>query len=182
MKRKKIYPFFFLALLFALFATSSIPYLKFLPFAPFLVIVCTSQGLLRSLWIAALCGLIMDLMGSDLPFGIHALNYTLTTLLIYRYRRSFVEKPIGLSSFTFFFSLFSTGIQLGSLFLFGKFIPLTLKGLVSDLLIMPLVDALYAFLWFSTPIFLYNFIKRQWFRFLFFRKETKRKIKEEVKS
>ena len=175
MKYKKLFPFFLISLFFTLLATSLFPYVKWLSFAPFLVITYSSRPLIPSLWIAAFSGLIMDILSQDNPFGLHCLNYVLTTLLIHRYRHYFVDRAIGLASYTFLFSSISTLIQfLGHCF-FASPIPITLIGCITDFICLPLLDALYSFIWFSCPLFMYNLIKKYWIRFLFFRKEFRRK-------
>jgi hypothetical protein len=180
-KQKKILPFFFLALFFALFSREIFPGIRWLPFAPFLAILCTSRPFLSCLWIGALSGLIMDLLGSELPLGLHALTYALTILILFRYHHYFVDKAIGLVSLTFLFSLLATIIQLGELLLLGLTIPLTFSGIVSDFFFIPLLDALYGFLFFSCPSFLFRFLKKQWPRFLLFKERFKSR-KEELST
>lgn len=174
MRQGKIWPFFLIALFCQCFLTG----VGILAFAPFLAIVYNRQAFIPSLWTAALTGLIVDLLSASLPFGIHALNYTLTTALLYRYRHYFVDKPIGLALFTGVFSLLSTTFRCLLLLLFGSDLPLNPLGLATDFLLMPLLDGLYALLCFSFSILLYQFLRKQWFRFLFFKKETKKKSEE----
>lgn len=174
MRRGKIWPFF----LIALFCQCCLTPIGILAFAPFLAIIYNRKAFIPSLWITALTGLIVDLLSASLPFGIHALNYMLTTALLYRYRHYFVDKPIGLASFTGVFSLLSTAVGCLLLLLFGSDLPMTPLGLATDFLLMPLLDGFYALLCFSFPILLYQFLRKQWFRFLFFKKETKKKNEE----
>ena len=148
MKQIKLWPYFLIALFFgALF-----PSVRILAFAPFLTMTYSRLNLTKSLWVAAFSGLIIDLLSSSLPFGIHSLDYTLVTLLLHRYRNYFVDKPIGLASFTWIFSLLSTAIQTVLFLLFGTKLPFTLQGTITDFLAFPLFDALYAFLGFSCPM------------------------------
>jgi rod shape-determining protein MreD len=173
---------FSLACFFALFGTALTQEIKLLAFSPFLALLYNRFPLLTSLWIASLCGLIVDLLSSEFRLGLHALNYCLTTLLLYRQKRHFVEdKPLALSLFTFLISIASTVVQLLLVSIFDRALPLSGKMLLTDLAIMPLCDALYAFLWFSCPIMLYLHIKKVgwkafWARFTksfrFFSKES----------
>lgn len=178
MKKKKLYPFFLISLFFALFGSALFPPFRFHPFAPFLALYFSHYPYSSSLWIATSCGLLFDLIATASPFGLSALSYVGATLFLYRFRTYFVEKAIGLASFTFLFSLISTAISLALFPLFGMFFPITLKGIFSDLFLMPLFDALCSFLWFSCPILAYHLGKRFYFRFLFLYKEFKKKRKK----
>jgi rod shape-determining protein MreD len=97
-------------------------------------------------------GAILDLFSND-PMGVHALNYTLIALTLYRYKRFFsYEQPFHLGLFTFFVSFTSTLLQIFLLFLFDRRIPFTGEWVFGDLLIMPIADALYAIVWFAYPL------------------------------
>lgn len=181
MKKYPLWPFFLISLFFTFYSSALLPGYTFIPFAPFLTIAFNRYPLTRALYLAAGCGLIMDLLSTLAPFGFHALVYVIATFCLYRFRLFFVEKALGVSSFTVLFSVISTLVERLLLNLFGITIPFTWKGAATDFLIMPLLDGFYAFLWFSCPLMLYYFLRRQWFRFLFFRKETKKKNKEPVK-
>jgi len=175
-QKQVIYPFFFIALFFSL--TSMVPVTAF---APFLAMATYRYTLPGSLWAAAFCGLILDLLSSA-PFGIFTLCYVAVTFLIYRYRIYFVEKPIGLASLAMIFSILSSLVTRIFFFLSGIVLPLTFKSTVTDFFLMTLLDGAYTLLCFSLPLILYRFMRRQWFNFLFFRKETKKKEEEELKS
>lgn len=117
----------------------------------------------------------MDILSQDNPFGLHALNYVLTTVIIYRYRHYFVDRAVGLASYTFLFSFVSTLLQFLGLCFFATTIPMSMIGLTTDFICLPILDALYGFIWFSCPLIMYKLIKKYWIRFLFFIKETRRK-------
>ncbi len=152
---------FFLASSVALFGTAFAPHLKLLAFAPFLAILYNRLTFLPCLWIASLCGLLLDLLSSEFRFGIQALNFGLTSVLLYQQKRHFVEdKPLALSLFTLLISVISTIVHLVLISLFDRPLPLSIKLFATDLMIMPLADAVYAFVWFSCPILLYLHIKK----------------------
>ena len=119
----------------------------------------------------------MDLL-TDRPFGLYALNLTVVTFLFYRLRIYFIDKPIGLASYTIILSLATTLFSRILFSLYGKSLPLTFKGVATDFLLMPLADGLYAILCFSLPLILYRFGKELYSRFLFMREESKKKVKE----
>jgi cell shape-determining protein MreD len=94
----------------------------------------------------------IDLLSDD-PIGVHALNYTITALFLFRFRKYFLyDHPLHLSLFTILVSFCSTLLQLFLLFLFDRRIPFTGQWAFGDLLAMPLADALYALVWFALPL------------------------------
>lgn len=175
-QKQVIWPFFFIALLMTLMSPWPLTF-----FAPFLAMVYYRHSMIGSLWIAAGCGIFIDLLSSIL-LGIYTLNYVAISFFLFRYRIYFVEKPMGLASLTFIFSILSTLVTRIFFLFVGITLPFTLKGGLTDFLLLPLVDGVYALLFFSCPLILYRLARRQWFRFLFFRKETKKKREEELKS
>ena len=100
--------FFFIALIFAVLAASFFPTWRCSPFAPLIPLVLARYSLAKSLWAALFIGLCMDLITSSAPFGLYSLCFTLTSAFLYKHRRHFfIDKAIGLPSFTFFGSLLS---------------------------------------------------------------------------
>lgn len=163
---------FFLGLFAALFGTAFMPRIHLLAFAPFLAIVYTRKSFPASLWWAFICGIIIDLLSSELRFGINAINYCLATVLIYRQKKHFFDdKPMALSLFTALVSSVSTLLHIAFLYSFDKKIPLNWMTAVTSLIGMPIADAIYAFVWFTCPIKLYMHIKRIGFKALFRRQK-----------
>src|ERR1700722_1061302 len=107
-----VFPFL-LALLFAVCGTVFLPRVHLLAFSPFLGLLYNKCSFIKALWISSLCGLVIDLLSSEFRFGIHALNCCLTTLLLYKQKRHFVEdRSLALSLFTVLISIVSTILQL----------------------------------------------------------------------
>ena len=159
---------FFLSLFFAICGTAILPHIRLLSFSPFLALLYNRCSFHKSLWIASLCGLSIDLFSSEFRLGIHALNYCLTTFLLYNQKQHFFEdKPLALSLFTALISVVSTIMQLLLISIFDRALPLSFKLFYIDLIIMPLADGLYAFLWFSCPIMLYLHFKKIGWRAFF---------------
>ncbi|MDJ0652264.1 MAG: hypothetical protein QNJ27_04600 [Simkaniaceae bacterium] len=172
MKQQKTWPFFLIALFFAL--TSFFP---ILPFSPYLAILYWRSKWMKALWVSILCGFILDLFSTS-PFGLRALQLLLVTISLYSFRIYFVDKSSGLASYTALISLGSTLISRLLLTLYDPGLPFTFKGLITDFLLMPLADALYAFLFFSCPLIFYRLLRKLYFHFTFLKKEThKRKEK-----
>lgn len=164
---QKTWPFFLVALFFLFAAPFSI-----LPFSPYLAILYRRSSFIKSLWIAALCGMLMDLL-TDRPFGLYALNLTVVTFLFYRLRIYFVDKSIGLASYTAILSLSATLFSRILFSLYGQTLPLTFKGIATDFLVMPLADSLYGVLCFSLPLSVYRLGKRLYFRYLTMREDQR---------
>ncbi len=124
-------------------------------FAPLITKSYFEKNLEKSLYTALLYGAIVDLFSSQTHFGITIINYTLTTLLIHRLKwRLNPHKIYSIFIFTLIFSFTSTTISL-----LISDLPFELK---EGLLVSPLLDALYAFIWFSCPQLIYDRCNIQW--------------------
>ena len=114
-------------------------------FAPYLVLVFYKRSRFVSLWCAIGCGLVIDLLSSSPHFGLTALNYTLASWILYGQTLNFFEdKVFTLPLMTAFFAILSTIISVTIAFFFAEPIHLSLHWLLTDLIAMPLFDALYA--------------------------------------
>lgn len=163
---------FFLALFVALFGSAFLPSLHLMAFSPFLALVYQKKRFVYSLWIALGCGLIMDLLTSQTRFGLVAINYLTTTLILQRQKRHFFEdRSLALCLFTFIISAVSTLIQGIFLIIAGETLQLSGKFFFTDLVLMPLFDALYALVWFIGPMKLVHYIQKTGFKKLFFKED-----------
>jgi len=164
---------FGLALFATLFTSVFFPHLRLLAFAPFLAIVYMRKSFVTSLWIAALCGLLLDLFSSQLRFGLYALNFSLITFLIYHQKRHFFDdKSFTLSLFTALLSCLSSSLLLLLICLFDKKFPFNWTLLLTDIIGMSIIDAIYAFLWFTCLIKLYYQLRQHGWRIFLFKKRT----------
>lgn len=133
-----------------------------LAFAPFLALLSLYRPLPRALHWSCFAGLLIDILSYD-PFGIHALNYTLSSLFCYRWRRRFsAEIPLQFALYTAIFSAISTILQTLMLFLFDRRISFQGIWWITDWPFLPICDALYALLWFAGPLALYRILRRTW--------------------
>lgn len=161
MTKKPLWVYLSLACIFLWVGTAFFPHFRVWPFAPFLAVLFHRTTFLSALWSSFLCGLCMDLLSTQFPFGLLALSHATTTLFLYGQKRHFFEdKPIAFSIYSAFISAFLSFF----LILFSSFsekqVPLTPSLFFSDLLIMPFLDAFYAFIWFTVPCALYTYAKR----------------------
>jgi rod shape-determining protein MreD len=144
--------FFFYTLCLALLFPPLFPNLRLLFFAPFLVITFYNENKNSSVRFALLSGLIIDLLSGQMRLGVQGLNYCITTLCLYPYKRHFFEDSIStFPIMTFLFSVLSTLIQIPLLSIFGTGLPLSANWIWNDLIVMPLIDALYAAFAFTLP-------------------------------
>jgi rod shape-determining protein MreD len=152
---------FFIALSVALFGTVFFPSIHLFAFAPFLALTFMRTTFLTSLWIAASSGLIMDLLTSQMRFGIHSLCYSLLVLLIYHQKRHFfADKPLALSLYTLVISIAATVLEFIFLSSFDARLPFTWKLVFTDFIAMSLLDAVYAFLCFTCPMKIHQYFKQ----------------------
>lgn len=142
-----------------------VPRVAILAFAPFLALATLRCELNRALWLAAFAGSVIDLLSDD-PMGLHALNYVLVTAILFRFRKHFShDQPLHLSLCTASLSFLSTCLQLILLFLFDRRVPFNGKWIFGDLVGMPLIDALYAFVWFAAPLYWIEKFRTKWVLF-----------------
>lgn len=148
---------FLTTLCFTLFVPTLFPFIRLTFFAPFLIITYYQRNFLSSLWIAVVCGTIMDLISSTPRLGLYALNYTLTTFLIYNQRRHFFADSLStMPIMVFLFCLFSTLMQVLQMYIFDQQVVVSWGWALTDLAIMPSFDALFGFLWFVLPHVLFG--------------------------
>lgn len=142
-----------------------LPRLSILAFAPFVAYATLRADTFRALFWSLLAGMAVDLTCED-PMGLHALNYVLTGALLSRIKTHFsYDETLHLSLFSGLASFLSTLLQLCLLFLFDRRIPFGGKWIFTDLIGMPVIDALYAFVWLAAPLALAEKIHRAWVLF-----------------
>ncbi len=165
---------FFLSLLALIVQGVFLPKIAILAMSPFLSLVILKEPFERALYLSVAAGIVMDLLSDD-PMGIHALNYSIICFVLFRIKNHFLhDQPLHLSLFTALISIASTLLQLLLLFLFDRRVPLVGRWIFSQLIAVSMVDALYAFVWFSAPLALVNKIRQIWVVFWLRRKRLSR--------
>lgn len=138
-----------------------IPSTHLLFFAPYLILCLYKSSMRAILWNSVACGAILDLFSSSPHFGLTAVNYTLTAVLLYPQRLNFfVDKISTLPLMTSFFSLLSTLLHLLLLLCVGHPRSLHFHMIFTDFIAMPIADGLYALLCFTLPAHSYHFTKK----------------------
>ena len=148
-----------LAILYTLYGSALFPELKLITFAPMLAIVYQRKPYLLALWISLFCGLIVDTVSSQYSFGLYGACYLLTTMLCYHQKKHFFEeKPSAISFFSGLISSVFSFVLIVATYIFQKPVAVSFELTVSDCIISPIFDALYALIWFTVPMKGYSFI------------------------
>lgn len=168
MKKAPLWYPFSLALFFALYGSAFLSEIRLIAFAPFFAIAFHRISYVKSLWLCFFCGLIIDLFSSQQHFGIYAVCYALTSCICYNQKKHFFEeKSLALSLFAGLISSISSLALILLTILFDRQFPITTEILVSEIVITPILDAVYAFVWFTVPMKMYAYISSgKWKKFL----------------
>jgi len=172
--RWRFFVSFLLALVACLVQMLFFPQLRLHFFSPFLAMSYMHSSLLASLWLSALAGLVIDCMNSQLRFGSFAAIYSIVALItLSKKRHFFSEKLFSLSILSLVVSILITLVHSFILFSTSSGFTVSLKFFFTDFLLMPLIDAFYAFLWFTLPFKFYDQVKKRgWKNLLFYKKNS----------
>lgn len=159
---------FILVLIALIFFPIFFPNFRLIAFAPFYSLVFTRKSFKSSLWITGACSLLMDLASSQMRFGLWTLNGTLTLLSTYRFRHYFYEdKAFAVCIYSTLIACVSSLWQLVLMYQFSSSSLLSIQTVIFDCLFMSVLDAFYAFFWFTCPMRIYAYIKKMGLRRLF---------------
>ncbi len=135
------------------------PSAKILGFLPYIIFAISRLSLPKALWCSALCGLLIDLTSFGPPLGFFAINYSLSTLILFRYKKFFSEENLlSFALYAIIFSLVSTLIHFSLYAIVDTHLKLSLLTLATDLICMPLIDGAYTLLWALLPLLLYKYL------------------------
>lgn len=141
---------FLTTLLLSLFMPVLAPRVNLLYFAPFLIVSYYQKKLLPCLWYAAGCGLILDILSSEVRIGFFALSFSLTTLVLYQQKQYFfADNASTLPIMTYLFSALATAIHMVLAYALAGGAFLSAEWIVTDLVFLPIGDAAFAFLAFA---------------------------------
>lgn len=126
-------------------------------FTPFLTLSIYRLPIKKTLWFAALIGVLIDLLSAQQRFGLTALNFTLSLYLLSFFRKTLFEDSYStLPIMAFLFSLFSSLLFYPLFLLFDKPLPASPEFLGLTLLIMPLFDSAFTFILYTVPRLLFG--------------------------
>ncbi len=154
--------FLVLTLLAFIFFPVTFPKLHLFYFVPFIIVSYYQFSFVSSLWVSLACGTLVDCFSVHSFFGLNAFVYCLTTSLLYNQRSNFFADrlstlPLMTSLFsitaTIFFMLCASILERKQIFSSTLFF--------TDLFIMPVIDSLYAFVFFVLPMHLLQKVTRK---------------------
>jgi cell shape-determining protein MreD len=155
--RKRLDFAFLIGLFCTLFIPTLFPEAKLLYFVPFLIIMYYKKTFLTCLWGSLFCGLILDLLSSESRLGLYAINYMLTTTLIYQLRHNFFpDSAITLPVLTLFFSMLSALLEIIMMMVFDHRLTLHGHWIFNTMIYLPILNALFAFVIFVIPSILFG--------------------------
>ncbi|MCH9633660.1 MAG: hypothetical protein S4CHLAM7_03910 [Chlamydiae bacterium] len=153
MNKTQHFVFFLFALLPTLFLPLFIIPIPFTTIPPYLIISLYKRSLSFAFSQAFFMGFVLDLLSSETPFGFWTLNFILTLYSIRMVKHLFyIEKLMSIPILTFFFSSTSTLLYVLMTHIFCSKTHLTIKWFLSDLVALPICDALFALIVFSLPL------------------------------
>src|SRR3990167_7930280 len=158
---KKSYLPFTLSFLVLLIFPAIIPQIRLLALVPLLTFVCFHYSLAAALWISMFAGLLVDLYSKSAPMGFFALNYTLTSIIVFRYRSYFTfEKVHIFSLYAVLYSFISTLLHFILYGLIEMHFKLHFFSIITDLILMPIFDGVYSLVCVFFPMKIYETVNR----------------------
>lgn len=143
---------FALSLLITIFSPILLPSLKLAYLAPLMAWTLYKKNTLSFLSYSLLAGFLLDLLSAS-PFGLWSINYLLSAIaLLYFKPFFFADKFFTLPLVTLIFSVISTLIYAFSQRAFFQAFEWSLLWVLTDLIVYPLGDALYALVAFTLPL------------------------------
>lgn len=153
---------FIICLLLMVSVPAIMPQLRLSFCAPFLIITLYQKTLPTCLLLAFLCGFLLDLLSSNSRLGLYAFNFCVTLMILYPQRRNFFADSIStLPIMTFLFGIVSTMIMALLLYSIESRNVFSWPWVITDLICMPFLDGLYAFILFILPPLLIGKPRRQ---------------------
>ena len=149
MKFRLIYSFIF-STFAAISFSAFIPFYKPVFYAPFLAISFLSTTFISCLWLSCFGGFIIDILSST-HMGLNCLVYTLLTVIFYKQRRYFIDSPANIALFTILISFFYMLLTFILLYVLDKGVRISSISFLTDFVVLPLLDGIYAVVFFVLP-------------------------------
>lgn len=121
-------------------------------FVPFIIITFYQKSFNTCLWLSLFCGVIVDIFFSGDQLGMHAFVYVITTSILFNRKQNFFSDSLTtLPIMTFFYSVIVTVCKTIIFAGMNRSYFFNLAWFFSDLILMPIFDATYAFSFFILP-------------------------------
>lgn len=134
-----------------------------LTFAPYLLYISLEQSAESILWKSSVCGIIVDLLSTSLPFGFNILSFLLISLILKRFKSflvkdSLLSEMIFIALFSLIYSFFFTNMVMD---LKKKLLIFCARSIFTDYFLMPAFDAMMALCFFFGPRFAINLFRKK---------------------
>lgn len=169
----RLWPYILFSLAMVLFSPVLLPSFRLLFFVPCIVVLLYQKPLFSCLWMSFGFGLLLDLLSADNFLGLHVTSYCATTALMYPQKKHFFADTLStLPILTVITSLSITLFQSVIVYIFQKSVTLGAAWAFTNLVIMPLLDGVYAFTVFLVPSLIFG--KRRRYGSDFFMRSSRR--------
>lgn len=148
---------FLLAYCLTLLFPALFPFIALRPLIPIFLLTLYSCPQLRSMQLAAIYGLMIDLSIPETPFGSFCLIYTLTMGIIYGQKRTFFEDhPTTIPILSLEISILLSLMEFALMAIIGKPLAISWGWVLLDLLVYSGLDALFSmvWIWYAVPYFI----------------------------
>lgn len=153
--RITLWPYVVGSILMSLFGPVFFPGARLSFLIPSLVVLFYQRRLSFCLWAAFGLGLLLDTLSSSPSLELHVISFCTATALIYPQKRHFFADNIStLPILTFITSVTITLTQVAIAYIFQSKMIMGVDWVVTNLVLMPFFDSIYAFLLFQIPYLL----------------------------
>lgn len=153
----RFWPYICLSTLCFLLTPVFFPSLHLSFFVPCLIVAFYQKKLIEVLWLAFGFGLLLDLSTSHSFFGLYTSSYCLAVAILYPQKKHFFADYLTtLPVLTFLAAALVTLVQATLFYMLQKNVVLGGAWFLTDILVMPLLDACYAFIIFLLPSLLFG--------------------------
>lgn len=148
----RLFPYLLLSISLTLLTPIFSPSARFFFLVPCIVIIFYQKSFVASLWSAFACGAFLDLLSTSSIPGLFVTSYCAAAALLYHQKRHFFADNLStLPLLTILMSITTTIFQALLAYTFHKNTSLNAGWYITNIMILPLFDGAYAFLFFIAP-------------------------------
>lgn len=151
-----------LGIIASLLMGQALPFLVLSPLMPVLALFYLSAPFSQGIWASALLGAVADFLISQ-PHGAMPISFVASFFFLYRLRPLFsADSLLHFVLATALFSSLQSLSFLVLLFFLEAPVPATIASAITDWIILPFADALFAFFWYAAPLRIYHLGRSLW--------------------